>query len=349
MNDPQEPEREVHRPVVGLFGYYSAGNWGDDLMARVFAQLAGESGADARVFTTNPDSAYFAGLTTLSDPAKFVEASDVLIYGGGGILSTAHDDESPFARAIDSILSAAHHAGKDIHVLSIGGSGSTATELPRFVSRLIRTAGRVTVRNRRDLDTIQQHRDDAECHEDVLWLLPRLQHLSVSGPRRPTVAINLTPRGRRWFERAGYWMFRVVRHLRPGLRFVFIESQQLTREAPDTALHAGLSSPEADAALLAEIDLIVSGRLHLGLVCLAYGKPFLSVFGHPKTRLMFENIGQPEFCLSPWSSMLLPLRFLSRRFTNRALQPIRFAPSEFAESAEGHARIVRHLVAAIGR
>ena len=49
--------------------------------------------------------------------------------------------------------------------------------------------------------------------------------------------------------------------------------------------------PKETAAFLGSLDAIVSSKLHLGVVALSYGVPFLSFSGKGKTRAFMRSIG----------------------------------------------------------
>jgi hypothetical protein len=46
----------------------------------------------------------------------------------------------------------------------------------------------------------------------------------------------------------------------------------------------------ADLDVLSSLDLVCSTQLHVGVTCLSYGIPFISIFGHPKTKLFLDNL-----------------------------------------------------------
>ena len=46
----------------------------------------------------------------------------------------------------------------------------------------------------------------------------------------------------------------------------------------------------ADLDVLSSLDLICSTQMHTGVVCMSYGIPFISLFGHLKTKLMLDNL-----------------------------------------------------------
>ena len=255
MVEPVAAVRHRRIPVVGIFGYYSSANWGDDVMGRLFAQLVRDAGGEVRLFTTNPDAAYFAGIATARDPAAFVDASDLVVYGGGGLLATKHDDASPFAQAIDAIVNAAQKSSTPVHALSVGGGGQPGSALPGFVRRLLSAADRVTVRNRSDLETVRDFNRGAEWYQDVLWLTPSHYRLPASPVGRLTVAVNLSGVASRRRKSVCKQLFRVIGRFRTDIEFVFINSQKVLRKPPIADSERVLASPEADFALINAIDL----------------------------------------------------------------------------------------------
>lgn len=55
-------------------------------------------------------------------------------------------------------------------------------------------------------------------------------------------------------------------------------------------------SPWETCALIKSADIVISNKLHVGIVAATYGKIVLSVAKHPKNKRFFDQINRPELC-----------------------------------------------------
>jgi hypothetical protein len=75
------------KPItVGLFGYYGRHNFGDDLMAMLFARAIQNCAAECLVFGWDAALARRYNVQATRALDEFVTRSDLVVYGGGGAL-----------------------------------------------------------------------------------------------------------------------------------------------------------------------------------------------------------------------------------------------------------------------
>jgi polysaccharide pyruvyl transferase WcaK-like protein len=80
-------------------------------------------------------------------------------------------------------------------------------------------------------------------------------------------------------------------------RSVRAEEHFVSEYAGTTAI--AYSTPEETARSVAGMDLLVTSKLHLGIVARSKGVPVLAIGGHPKIRRFYESIGEGAACGSP--------------------------------------------------
>jgi len=333
------------RITVGLFGFYNEDNWGDDLMAGLFFRALRQKHINVCVYKTSEANAYFKGMQLVDSPEELVRQSSLLIYGGGGILATKQNDESAFAKVIERITSCAREAGKEIYLISVGGVGAPPDELPRFVQQLIRQAKQVTVRNPQDLITVQSLNPEVQFFHDIVWLAPEYFQLPEPSDGRSLVAINIA--GGRDLRFAGLLrlLFRFVGMVRTGSDLIFIDSQKVSSVASAHGQGWRFSSPEADIAMIEKLTCVVSNKLHFGLACMSYGKPFLSVLGHGKTKLMLQNIGLDAFVYNWPQTLCLLMKTLLYGSPNNSTDILPVDIEAIKRSATGHLHVCEEIIA----
>ena len=68
-----------------LWGAYQQGNFGDDLMAWVFARGIKKLGHSVKVFGLSPSEAEDFGLETATSIDEALEEADAVVLGGGAV------------------------------------------------------------------------------------------------------------------------------------------------------------------------------------------------------------------------------------------------------------------------
>ena len=118
--------------------------------------------------------------------------------------------------------------------------------------------------------------------------------------------------------------------------------EYFSSEFPGTASIPYLDPADTVAAVRA-MDLLVTSKLHLGIVARALGVPVLAIGGHPKIRRFYESIEEGEVCGAPseFSSIGLPRQVTTCLRGERRRIPI---GETFRESAMANRSAIRDLV-----
>ena len=320
------------KPKIGLFGYYSYDNWGDNLMALIFYSYLKQQYASFSVFIKNSKKAYFAGFikNTADTIEEFLVDKDFIVYGGGGILVPAKHEPATFSKDLTELVETCQKKRIPIYGISIGGIGNPHTEFHQHSRRkLFEFIKFATVRNPQDLLLLKQFGKKGTFFHDILWLTPDFFEIKERRKKTLTIAINFqTIKG--GFTEQIYWkifrlcLYQLVKR-RPDFEFIFfdtmINSDKNKEFSSMRAFHNykntqeyKFSDPVKDLGAINKCSIILSDKLHLGLVGMALGKPFISVKGKPKTKLMLSNIGLSSSYFGKYRAFLLPILILSEGF-----------------------------------
>ncbi|HOX07249.1 MAG TPA: polysaccharide pyruvyl transferase family protein [Planctomycetota bacterium] len=305
---------------VGIWGSYGYGNYGDDVMAVIFAEETKREGHHPIVYRLNRRLAERHGVGCSEDLAELVSSSDLMIIGGGAMLTTLpwwkrllRIHQTPADHGAADLLAALSRSPRAIYSISIGGDGTRvdARSLPASVRSLFGSefyrGG--TVRLPSDRALLAALGKNAECYPDVLLGL-RDYWPSRNGGRdasddRWQIGVCLS-------RRRGGGLFRALADYAAARRDVelhvissHLETQWRTNEVSVVPGCAGGTvrsyqhhDPVETAQFLGSLDVVISTKLHVGITALSYGAMFLSYAGEPKTRAALRELGLERLCWS---------------------------------------------------
>lgn len=286
--------------TVGVVGWYHRGNFGDDLMAMMFAKELRSHGTDVLLWGIRDVEATRWGAKSTSQIEEFLESIDVLVFGGGGLLANA-SVEDQFDRFLSGLIRKATSQNIPIHGVSLGGDGTLD---PETVSpgreALIRAADTLTVRNKRDVADVKAFGESATFAHDMVWTCEKYTETASSrgAGQEERILINVEEKSK---ARKLYVLAACGIQMVSGQRkfdFINIIRTQnphhgLQRKLSDTGIINYHQITGVDDCLhrIEQSSLVISSKMHIGVVALALGIPFISVFGEPKTKMMLSGIG----------------------------------------------------------
>ncbi len=288
---------------VAIWGSYKHGNFGDDLMAVLFARRAAAAGADPVVLELDPALARRVGIERASSVDELLDGADLCLMGGGAMLESGvlRWGARAYSRDLEADLVKLWRGARGrlpIHALSIGGSGRTTPWRLSPAKALLYRSGvveRATVRLPDDVEVLSRCGVPTEHHPDVLLRADRWFR-GAGDPRgeRLRVGVNLNRRT------GGALASAVVdrARTRDDLEVVFFHSHlpghgqdyELLPPQEGRISHHHYEDPDETTAALAALDLLVSSKLHLGVTALSFGVPFLSYAGKAKTAAFLRSI-----------------------------------------------------------
>lgn len=308
----------VSQPRVALAGFYGLGNYGDDLMAHICAVHLAEHGIPCTLFSLGEgdrDSLATpeflrAGLRSTNDARALVQGADILVWGGGGLLVSwkerVYRRRFPgVAEKFDRLVRLARDQGLVRCAISVGGNDGTDTALSPDYKRLFLDGARyVSVRNPSDLGLLRALGIDGDCFPDLVWRAGNREPVRrrSAGPMRIGLDIYFSNLGDQKALHFGL-LLQALAWKCPDVTFVCLNS---TRRAAGSSMgfhrwirgknveHYQFHDFDRDASMLAGLDLLVSSRLHVPMVCLGHGVPVVWTFCEQKTRLFLQTIGLSE-------------------------------------------------------
>lgn len=295
--------------TIGIWGNYFAGNFGDDLMAVMLARWLEAQGLSPLIYRLDAGIAERYRIPATSDLREFLGASSRVVLGGGGYLThhrflrrlrqriwrlVGTDTE----REIQALLMLTREHAPRVAAISVGGDGDPAIPLTGWRRRLWTdlSFSPVTVRLPSDTVRLGALSYAAESHPDMV--LAARDVLSLPGKatrRKDTFRIGFNVRRRH--SKNLLRQLDNIRRQEPRVEFVefdnhlpgYVKQYGLRGEAAVGLKHLPYRGPLELLDELADMDLVVSANLHVGVAALSLGVPFISYNGPPKARAFLRN------------------------------------------------------------
>lgn len=303
---------------IMVWGAYQQGNFGDDLMAGVFSSHLARLGHDVTVWGLASSEAASFGVSASADLEMTARSADLIVVGGGAVLKKWQVLRSVLSsegrRLETNYLNLLRHAKRTktpIILTSIGSDDvKTLSDLPPPRRWLLehRLCKAASVRLERDVALLAEVDVPASYAPDILFATPCLLQSPKTAWPGPDQAIgkvlfNLHKRYAAMAER----LVPLVRDLWPGVE-LFACNSHLEENAFDyewrPAPGLGVTwIPYRGAiphlAVLGEMDLVISSKLHLGLTATTLACCFLSLGGRDKVRAQLRLLDLHDLAIIP--------------------------------------------------
>jgi polysaccharide pyruvyl transferase WcaK-like protein len=301
-------------PQIAVHGSYFTNNFGDTLLVRLTCDMVAGFVGRENVFLARPgkvvEQADIGYPVVAPDTIRRI---DLLIFAGGGYFA---EGSEPILRRWKASrrahrrhlawLPLYRHAEKA--VIGVGVGPLTFPVMRRDVGRLFRSATRTLVRDRESFEFCQAYgfgRDVQQC-VDLALSLPRTvgarAGVALHLPETSDAHMDVVLRSLAAFERGRYAEdLRIIYDGPHNPRSTFHERLQsraetvLGRRLPVVfyADHRTLTEE------LAGYELVVTSKLHVGIVTIAQGGRAVAVPHHPKTRRLYRQLGLSAYCIEP--------------------------------------------------
>lgn len=294
---------------VLVWGAYNYGNFGDDLMAVAISRELRLMECDPVVFRLSDEIASVEGFCTIKalDDAE-TDIAGVVIGGGALLVNYSRDNEID-RRHYSDIIELTDFITKrriPVLILSVGGSGLMSEPLPVEIQALFELpeVRKVTVRLESDKLRLGGLGERVEYAPDVVLLSANL--LTTKVHKRKIRAVHLPDMlfFRALLRFAGIWhgLFTGIQLVPVGtyLRSHWgrLDELGVRRELGRTVRQGVYTTPTNTLSVLAQADLLVSYKLHLGVAAMSVGTPFFSYSGKRKTVGFMRSIGLGHRCIS---------------------------------------------------
>ena len=295
---------------VAIWGSYNYGNYGDDLMAIVFAKHVKRLGLTPIVFGLSPRVGASHGFEVTDDVSTLIRNAAACVIGGGAWLAgeTPRAAEAARKRTLEflELASAIERHACPTFLMSIGSDGphakSPGLSVPR--QRLLRSGlcRLATVRLPGDRAILDAYGIPSRYFPDILLDAGRL--LSVPPQQHPgdvaRIGLNIG-KGSRFAGAVAC----VLAAIRPDIEIHFIDtvcpSPGKVGHASDyepprwTTARAHVHNDPVDTLrYISGLDVIITHKLHLGVTALSLGVPYIALGGQGKCRAFLDTIGSPE-------------------------------------------------------
>jgi hypothetical protein len=287
--------------TIGIWGFYFAENFGDDLMALQISQIVKNLGATPLVFELSPILGARYGIDTTNEICDFCQRSEMILIGGGNLLAQKYTwPDGPFLKKISELTMGAEHWNKPIHAISIGGDGAILPVYPYVVERLLsskvfRTA---CVRISADKNDLEKRKVTAFYKPDILWSSAHFFGITKKTDGDKYYGIHFLKNPNWVREGINKFRERLVKKA-PERKLCFVSaflhdptSGDFLPDNPESSesIFRG-GDPIEVMKCISGLECVASQRLHVGVIAMSMKIPFFSVLAHPKVRAELSQIG----------------------------------------------------------
>lgn len=340
---------------VGIFGFYSYRNLGDNLMAFLIARHLQELGHKPLIFSKYVEDMATWDVPIYGDVGEFMGNCDIVFLGGGGLLIPRPRLSGmglDFNEDLKTMLDLARTMETPLYGFSLGGAGVPLTEIvPQQRRDLIAQMKYVTLRNSEDLQLLKQAGIQGEFLDDIVWTVAGkiAAHRESKFAERYRVGINLYIGDSPKFYPTKFLLWLATK-IRKDIRFIFFEIHPDTNNSFNAFYVNGSNCEnqfaidiEASCNAVASLDLLITTRLHLGVMAMSYGVPSVAYAAAVKTRLLYRRIGRQKFFWKSYEFYKFALLLVfPYTFKSTGILP----PKKISENAQKHYDSMGRILAA---
>ncbi|TWT87534.1 Polysaccharide pyruvyl transferase [Pseudobythopirellula maris] len=282
---------------IALWGWYQAGNYGDDLMALMVAGALRDHGHRVTLFAESRLAQEAGGVATTRSLNELLHGADLCVVGGGGLLINGAACET----SAGELAGAAARHNVPLWLTSVGADGVGAIDWDSMPGRraLLESPHLLggTIRTRME-DRLLESRG-LRYYPDIVLRAGSSLGIERRPTGRATIGINVPPWGR------GRMLAKTLLDVaRTTGAFDVACLQTAHPDYPATHGHelveplVGMGARkvqfESVRGFLEEVatmSAIVSFKLHLGVSALSMGTPFIGFGGGPKVQSFFQALG----------------------------------------------------------
>jgi polysaccharide pyruvyl transferase WcaK-like protein len=340
---------------VGLFGYYNFGNFGDDIMAFIISQHLKSKRIKFRIFGDPTIFRDQHNLNTTNSIKNLVDYSDIIIIGGGGCLIPRKDKYfTEYNNQIARLIELCKLKSTPLYAISIGGNGVPLKRIyPKPRRDLIHSIRYATFRNPRDLKLLNESKIKGHYYPDIAWLTPRF----FQGKRTKTkkIGINIMPSKNILFRFILDIIIKTAIKKNRDYEFIFIDTRsKLNLDRFNTFHLKGKYSNcskrkfhqlNEDIEFIKSLDLLITSRLHIGIIALAYNIPVISFLPKIKTKHAFKNVGLHHLLWGIGGLFNLIYYFSSKKRLRKLLNSLsHFNSTPIINNAEHHLKELDSII-----
>ncbi len=296
---------------VAIWASCNHGNYGDDVMAIMFAKTIQKTGAEPFVYRLDKNLALKYGIKSASTIDELLQDAAFSMIAGGSWLESRNlgkDYEYDF----EEYLAGLEKHNCPFYAISIGGDSNqdpNKLEPQRyklFTHSLFKEA---TVRLQGDLKMMQKLDKKAQYFPDIVLSLPDFWQVNPkTTEKKIKIGLNINQGHTRIYS----WINGFLSKIYPSVSFYYIQSHlpkynkkyeyQIEKETINIK-NFMYQDPSSFTQKVSEMDLMVSFKLHPGVTGIAYGVPFFLIDGLDKTKSFLRSI-QVEQAICTYNNLL---------------------------------------------
>lgn len=296
---------------IGIFGSYNRLNFGDDLLAYYISEVLSHQ-HEVIVYTSQDQLKLASSVTKTNSRTTFISQSDVLVLGGGGFL-TSTSDELLEVELVE-LLASAQAKCLPLYIISIGGDQKPENDVWDYLGDGRKALFSYPYLQKcvvRTTEEFGKHDSRFAFEEDVLWGCLEPENIMQGNLQKYNIGIHLS----------SLPILRVVTGIAEIISLLLFKRVQFTYfKTHDSKINGidemGSFLPFGSEVIqhngdvlsfiqaLQRVDILISAKMHIGLLCLSIGKPFISFGGPIKAQNLLKKLHLDSFILPSSPRML---------------------------------------------
>lgn len=286
------------KKYILIWGSYTEGNYGDDLMCLMISLKLKEYSIPLVVYGLSDDLCKKYGLIKAFNLEETVKQSRFCVIGGGAYLQ---ENSSPFYKKLSDLLKLTSLYAVPVLPLSIGGDlalediSKIKTNNPYKLFITSKNICSLTVRTTADFDYCKNFIPNVAYFPDiVLSSCNFIKTDDITSETNQSKCIFLHVKNNK-INLALFCIFSILATLK-GYKVCFLKSHLQSSVYNNNDLTLPFfrkliyTDPFDFASRISQCSILISHKLHLGVTALSFHRPFISFQGSNKTRLfMNEN------------------------------------------------------------
>lgn len=285
---------------VAIWGSYNHGNYGDDVMAVMFAKSLQQQGVQPCVYRIDKAIAQEHGFQTVNSLDELLQNTSFSIIGGGSWL-----EKRAFGGDYEDEFAAFHQALKrhncPCYGMSIGGDFSMNMEDMQEKERLRMLQSPffcgASVRLKTDAEMLQKANKIVNYAPDIVLATSSFFPVKTEQetPKRVRIALNLHTSHRRVYNTIN----RIISRFYHNYEFYYVQTHlpnfenkyeyQVEKETKNLK-NFRYQDINSFTQFVSSVDLMITFKLHPGVTALSYGVPFYLLGGYDKTLAFLKSV-----------------------------------------------------------
>ena len=280
-------------------------------MAVLFAEELRRHGIEPLVYGLVPEVKEEFHLNTTNSIDDLLQDADLLVFGGGGAF--LRSEATTFHSDLSHLHAKCRELGIPIMMISVGGDGGPIQGIPESRLRLLQDACFVSFRNPEDCQLRSAMKGRSEIHPDIVWSASDRLHIQRTNSTTSIVGVDDTLFERRSLRLFLQTLIKLSRFFHPSRRFVVFSSAHSSTLScsEETRCYSEIRSFIEE---LSSFSILITPRLHAGLVTISLGVPVLLLAPHGKASLLFQRLNLQRYIFGgKLRAFVLAMRLLRNR------------------------------------